>query len=402
MKKFYAYLPVNLDLDAILPSSLAKYKDDASYLVHLIVKRQNYHKFKNNEKVELKAELLRKVMNWRNYHKIRDVLIEKQVIVCDLRYIKGIKSYSYALGPEFLKIGKKKLLGKRVSVKLNKFIEDHKKRVKPKTLAEEHLLKNLNKIYLPDNIFEKTDNDLYDQMCLDQISQREFFFKSDIHGRVHSNISNLSKSLRKHLLVDNKTIIELDIQNSQPFFLAILLLNNFSYSLDSSKNVNSFFIKTSPLPSSNTMCKTNVYRRFLAKVVDGRLYSYLKIISGNENYAGDFKKKVFKEILFGKNYYKTDLTESFSIEFPEVWETIQKVKEKDYRILSKLLMRVESYFVLEKIVGTFIKKYPEEFISTIHDSFLIHEHNIANLQEIINTQFSFYGIKPSCKVVQHG
>ena len=149
------------------------------------------------------------------------------------------------------------------------------------------------------------------------------------------------------------------------------------------------------------MCKNTSKGKFLTKVIDGTLYSYLYTISGNLGDPKNFKEKVFKEVFFGKNFYKTDLFKIFEEEFPDVAEFITKTKKKDYRLLSKVLMKVESYFVIERIIGGVLKEKPDNFISTIHDSFLLLKEDTDTLLKIIDFEFQPYGIKPSLKVVDY-
>ncbi len=49
------------------------------------------------------------------------------------------------------------------------------------------------------------------------------FTEDDFSGRIHTNITNLYKPLRKLLRVDgsDQTLGEIDIKNSQPLFLGV-------------------------------------------------------------------------------------------------------------------------------------------------------------------------------------
>ena len=44
------------------------------------------------------------------------------------------------------------------------------------------------------------------------------------YGRFHSNFSGLCRELRPHLSIDGHPLVEVDVVNSQPYFLALLLL----------------------------------------------------------------------------------------------------------------------------------------------------------------------------------
>ena len=48
------------------------------------------------------------------------------------------------------------------------------------------------------------------------------FTVDDFAGRVHTNFSRLKRELKTHLRIDGQRLIEIDIRNSQPTFLAIV------------------------------------------------------------------------------------------------------------------------------------------------------------------------------------
>ncbi|MBK9333951.1 MAG: hypothetical protein IPM96_16470 [Ignavibacteria bacterium] len=66
------------------------------------------------------------------------------------------------------------------------------------------------------------------KISIDYINDKSFFFVVDnIAGRVHTNISNLSRELRPFLNFEGKPLINIDISNSQPFLFNTLIQNYF-------------------------------------------------------------------------------------------------------------------------------------------------------------------------------
>src|ERR1035437_8115932 len=63
--------------------------------------------------------------------------------------------------------------------------------------------------------------------ALDKINNGEIYHGFDKNGRFHTNFTVLKKEIRqKFLKIENEDIEELDIKNSQPFFLSMLMEKN--------------------------------------------------------------------------------------------------------------------------------------------------------------------------------
>ena len=102
MKKIY--IPSNLDLqDQFSDRDLDKFY----YLIHLIYEQRILYK-NPEEYIPLKAKYLRMVI--RDYNYYRDILIEKNIIECDGRYIKGKKSLGYKLLPPYSEVKHKQII----------------------------------------------------------------------------------------------------------------------------------------------------------------------------------------------------------------------------------------------------------------------------------------------------
>jgi hypothetical protein len=85
----------------------------------------------------------------------------------------------------------------------------------------EHLYEHLQRIHIDDEIDEELTNE--SQVAVELIRAGEWRFDVDDYGRVHTNITNLKRSLRKYLSVRGRRLVNVDIASSQPLFLALLL-----------------------------------------------------------------------------------------------------------------------------------------------------------------------------------
>ena len=132
--------------------------------------------------------------------------------------------------------------------------------------------------------------------------------------------------------------------------------------------------------------------RYVSLVVDGKLYEYLENESNKvgEKIEG---RKVVKQmiffILFSSNKQHSTGKSMFKKIFPEVYEVFAEIKKGDdqeYKFLSILLQRIESFLFIDVICKRIAKEYPEAPIITIHDSIatiLEYEHVV---KEIISNE----------------
>lgn len=59
----------------------------------------------------------------------------------------------------------------------------------------------------------------------EQIAAKEFFFTVCRYGRVHSTLTVLAAEARSALRYRGSGLVSLDVANSQPLFLALVLIN---------------------------------------------------------------------------------------------------------------------------------------------------------------------------------
>lgn len=176
------------------------------------------------------------------------------------------------------------------------------------------------------------------------------FFKFDEYGRMHTNYTILKKEIRKNYITINKLpTFEIDIKNSQPFFLILLMKKN--------------------LPMSE-LIKPDV-SKYIDLVKNGLIYEELidKCKLKNREEA----KILMYKVLFGKNGKKNKENILFKETFPNVHKFIYDYKEKskDYKILSHDLQLIESDFIYGRVVNHLIKSFPDMVFYTIHDSIVV-------------------------------
>ena len=75
-------------------------------------------------------------------------------------------------------------------------------------------------------------------------------------------------------------------------------------------------------------------------------------------------------------------------------EFIDEVKYKDREHLACWMQRVESSFVINRVVKRFREEKPEAFILTIHDSIMAKERDIDTALKLFREEFHAVGLHP--------
>jgi len=129
---------------------------------------------------------------------------------------------------------------------------------------------------------------------------------------------------------------------------------------------------------------------YIDKAREGRLYEYMKermsMITGR-----DYDRSGIKDLIFfimfsnpAERWVREDrAVQDFEYVFPTVDRVFKLIKTRDYCLLSHLLMRIESWFIIENMTRAFADHYPKIPIFTIHD-------NIATTEDHIDTLVGFF------------
>jgi hypothetical protein len=225
----YLYAPEGFEPKLYLPETLWKYSEAARYFLHAIESNRVFFHRPRTAYNPLKAAYLNNIMGRWVGKDIRTALEEAGAVECDHHYIEGEKSYGYRLGPDFHDSRFKR---HPISAKLQQKLNKHKMCVNPKLPVHKHLYRWLQRLEVDYEqgvkSFQSRDELIDKLVTLEMLADKTFFFTVDDYGRVHTNVSCLSRSLRQFLHFDNHKLVLLDICNSQPFFFSILLLNYFA------------------------------------------------------------------------------------------------------------------------------------------------------------------------------
>jgi hypothetical protein len=216
------------------------------------------------------------------------------------------------------------------------------------------------------------------------IRDQDWFCTRDVTGhRIHHNYAVLNKVLRPACYIETgETLVNIDVKNSQPVILSILLKAHFKTNL------------------------TEDTQRYIKLCEQGKLYEFLAEKFGldiqDEEARSAFKKSLFKTIFYGRNQAAEKYQEwaCFRSEFPTVAAFITAYKAKDYTALSIALQRLESEIMIEGVLGKIAQEHkPADFFAlTIHDSITTTSDNAAYVERLMRQEFALRGINPSFEV----
>ena len=230
-KRVVLYVPDTFDSDLHLPLHLRHLADYARFLLHRI-NVGRVHLRRGNCLVYLKRDYLVEFIPKERFTAIRDALVESDVIHVRKFCVKGEMSYGYRLlyphnqGFSLYQPTTKRLIDKIVrwrkqeSDALRHPVHRELRRyVKVLTIDEQGALTSVH-----GTPFQQAAQ----VAMIQRIKDGDFFSIPDRHGRFHSNLTNLKKTLRPFLRYRDSELVNLDIANSQPMIFCLLLVNLLS------------------------------------------------------------------------------------------------------------------------------------------------------------------------------
>ena len=384
----YQFLPENFQY--LLKEKKVQYKDKnlkTDYLINIIHEMMLKYYFYRDDVLEkeihfnLWSKLLRdKYGHLYNYY--IDYLKEKEFIFLVSDYYGGKKARTYRLNRQFvthiirIKIYDKVLLKKHSIDYLKKSYLNYNNSPIPMDIRgklvddlfdveidEENSLKLLKELKDSKEItFVKY---MKNKMSLENLTDRNIFFKFDEYGRMHTNFTILKREIRKNFLtIDGQPLTEVDLSNSQPLFLAVL-------------------IKQELTPSK--LINPEITRYF--NLVDNGLI-YEELMNKCDIEDRDEAKIMMYKVLFGINGDSARYNKMFYKVFPTIYDFILNYKKdkKNYKSLSYKLQNLESNFIYEQVIKHIIESNPEIKIFTVHDSLCFP----LKYKDTVTTIFNYY------------
>ncbi len=260
----------------------------------------------------------------------------------------------------------------------DKVVARRHKDIESKTLSRpilEKLRKQLDRLTVDMPLFQRrfgTHPDRhYYQAHLQTLLDKQIRFKKDeFSGRIHTNITNLYKQLRALLRVDgqDEPLVELDIRNSQPLFLAIAAL------------------------------KAKVQdKKYLELCESGQLYDYLALELGMSR---DSAKKELMLYYFAKNGHRSvlkELKQLFEKQFDSIASYLTKIKSKDHKRAAKQMQMAERQLIIDNVCVKLFQQRKDLFVTTVHDSLLVRKSDSDLAEAVLMDEFMKLGVNPGLR-----
>lgn len=208
--------------------------------------------------------------------------------------------------------------------------------------------------------------------------------KGSLVDRVYSSFTSLSRISRKHLTLNNKKFIEIDIKNCQPLLLVILAKeNNLTLDINYIKDVTSGLFYEKLIKEAKRLGFTNE-KMYKGKLIVDDYYEGLvigkikvpKIKTLQLSEREDVKILCYNDIFFAKTHKETNLVKCFKSLYPRTLETILYLSTNDVTFANKL-QNLEANIILNVI--------PECNYFTVHDAIYINSVTELNrVTKLIN------------------
>jgi hypothetical protein len=357
------------------------------YFCSTIITQFSTNKQDENEFVPVSSSILQKVISRSEYLKIKNNLIEWNVIETSGTWTRKQNCIGYRLTPMYQQeIIKVKIQDDLMNVKIDSFRQEKLSSIQKLSFPHQALYENLKKLeihtsdantynfekYATNNLKKYNSN----SVLIVKLTASELFYQVDKFGhRAHTNLTNISNDLRKFLHVEKSNLVQTDITNSQPLFFYLVI-----------RNINQ-------IPEA----EKNLYKELVEK---GMFYEFfMGKLDTPANERDKTKTRVLSSIFFDRYRTKEDkYIRVFKESFPNIFEFINVLKKKDHKLLSQKLQREESNFIFNKVVPGWMKKYPEKWILTLHDSFVVKEDDVQHANNCLLYYFRKMGIEPKIKI----
>ena len=113
----------------------------------------------------------------------------------------------------------------------------------------------------------------------------------------------------------------------------------------------------------------------------------------------DTAKELFFKLLYSQRHHYKKERDLFIYMFPSVQKVFDTLAGSDYKSLSVLLQRIESYLILEIVCDSISKERPTLPIFTTHDNIATIKGNEDYVANVIKSVLKHYiGSEPSIRI----
>jgi len=392
-------LPESFDPLELLPRALHGFADDARYVVSSILRKTARGQADEQGYVPLRAEYLRNVISKRKCSEIVKSLVAAEAIR-RMPYQVGVRSFAYRLADRYqadqhirLPIECKRMLRKlEAHAAMCKAEADQ--RMKPVHVTLARLQHGLeidsmeSAAILTTLTAESNPFDVQGVMIQDILEQR-YRLSVGQYGRVANSITSMKREIRTALRCAGMPLAGVDISCAQPCLLSLFIRS-------CQRNVPSYI--TTPLLPLLPCPSLEV---FSAACLTGELFGILgmRLLDAGVGWSRDqVKKRFLADVLAKRGDYPSIIEDIFRAEWPGVWRFIRTVNKDDHATLIRILQQLEAWLVIEQVCDRFVRRWPGEFVITIHDAAYCRPEMLGALTESFEDVFDALDFRPQLKV----
>ncbi len=255
-------------------------------------------------------------------------------------------------------------------------------------------------------------------LLIDRLPRQEYRFKVDDYGRVHNSITNLHRRIRPALRIHGEPTMHIDIVNSQPALLAVLIRQLALWDADidhpsSSELAVSRFARRQ-VGAGGTACSAvahsggsgdptplSIYDRapfgptegdklYERLATSGRLYEHLMTLTGMSR--AEVKVGLLRDVFGKRGHYSCPLEQVFRDDFAGVQQFIRWFNRDDHAALLRELQRVESDLVIHR-VGKRLKELGCTGCVSLHDAVFCALDDINRIEQAFQDECDASGIQ---------
>ena len=394
--------PESFDPGETLPPKLHRFGDDSRYFVSTILRKMSRGQVDEDGNVRLAAKYLRSIMNFRNYSRVIDAMLDSGV-VDRVSYLVGVKSFGYRLSERFVNDKHVRVaatdgrLIKRLEAFYAEQEKDRRSRMRPVhealerhqqrlSIDRDHAAEILARLPPKSNPWD-TQN-----ILIQDIVNKDFRLSIGTYGRVSNNITSLKRELRQALRLGKDPLSNVDIRCCQP-----ALLGKLAQEATEQQRA------TSGACNYDVQCGGDI-GSFGNLVQMGEFYEFMVVKLSNRSCPvftrNEVKERFMKDILAKRGNYPSLVEDLFCELFPTVYRFIRHVNKdgSEHANLIRRLQRAESDLVIHTVAADLAVRRPGMFFLTLHDSIFATEQDIPFVVEAFETAFKRYEFSMSLKV----
>lgn len=274
-------------------------------------------------------------------------------------------------------------------------------------------------------------------LSLLKMQEQQFSCTISENGRFHSVLTNMRSVLRNFLTFNGERLVSIDVKNSQPYLISLLLQAHFwrgkngfknsdksTFCVSESKkkprfsavinledtsttiyNFNSITLDLLAIHKEvtyfmlleilNTLVNTS-FDTYTENVLKGGFYETLQEAFKEQlGYTikdrKEVKSAVFQLLFTPNRFYGQKQAEPkrlFAQIYPEVYSVLKAIKKEDATLLPRLLQQIESHVILKVVAKRMQKLHPKVPIFTIHDSIVTTASNQLLVEQVMRDAFT--------------